>query len=98
MGRGDSDGLAGTEAIGAIDDDLGSGGRAAIENRVLPFCERDLNGLHLGGLSAFSVVVDDPDEKGAVQPGLNGSGRYDERVRPVFKHEVDVYELVGKQN
>src|ERR1700760_4819940 len=98
MGRSDADRLAGTEAVGAIDDNFGSGGRAAIENCVLPFCERDLNGLHLGGLSALSIVVDDPNEKGTVQAGLNGGSGDDKSVRAVLKHQVDVYELVGKQD
>jgi len=68
------DGLAGTQAIGSIDDDLCAGLGTAVEDRVLTFGEGHLHGLHLRNLPAFAVVVDDPDKERAIQAGLNGGG------------------------
>ena len=63
MGRCYSHRLARTQAIGAVDDNLGARRGAAVEDGVLAFGERDFNGLHLRGLSAFAIVTDDPDEE-----------------------------------
>ncbi len=84
VGCGHGYGLAGTQAIGAIDDDPGPGCGTAVEDGVLPFGQRHLDGLHLRDLTAFAVVVNDPDEEGAVQPGLNGGRGNNQCVGPVF--------------
>ena len=72
MSSGCGDGLAGTEALSAIDDDLSARSGAAVKDGGLAFSQSNFYRLHLCDLAALAVAVHDPDEERSVQPCLDG--------------------------
>jgi hypothetical protein len=84
--------------MAAISNEVAMGRRTAVENGVLAFSERYLHSLHLRHLSSFTVVINDPHEEGAVQPSLDSGGRNNQRLWTVFQDQVDVDELIGKED
>ena len=91
-------GLARAQAIGSIDNNTCSWLRTAVKDGVLAFGEGYLYRLHLRDLTALAVVVDDPDKERTIQAGLDGGRRDDKGVGPIFQDQVDVDELVGKED
>ena len=89
--------LARAQAVRSIHHHTCSRLRTAVKNRLLSLGQGHLHRLHLRDLTPLpsSLMT---HTKRTMQAALDGSRRDHQRVGPVFQHQVNVDELVGKQD
>jgi len=95
-GRAYRNNLSGAQPFRAVHHHVLSGLKATIQDRDLPLGQRHLDRLHPGGCDALGVGVYRPYKR-SLQADLNGCRRHHYCVGPVFQHQVNVDELVGKE-